>query len=217
MNIATPPRIVRRRALVVAAVLLVVFAGALAVQQWLAAASSAADHATAGSGPVSPGSAPVGSVLAPSEADGVILDGHELTVFDVDKEAVKNLDPALLDALQRAATDAVGAGVEFRMNSGWRSPELQQHMLENAVDDYGSMGEAARWVATPETSAHVSGDAVDLGPWSALDWLVQHGSDYGLCQIYGNEAWHYELRPDAVTEGCPQMYRDPTEDPSMRG
>lgn len=216
MNTATPPRIIRRRALVVAAVLLVVLAGALAVQQWLAAASSAADDAAPGSRPVSPGSVPIGSVLAPSEADGVILDGHELSVFDVDKAAVKNLDPALLEALQRAATDAAGAGVEFRMNSGWRSPELQQHMLEDAVDDYGSMEEAARWVATPETSAHVSGDAVDLGPWSALDWLVQHGSGYGLCQIYGNEAWHYELRPDAVTEGCPQMYNDPTEDPRMQ-
>ena len=29
---------------------------------------------------------------------------------------------------------------------------------------YGSEAEAARWVATPDTSAHVSGDAVDIGP-----------------------------------------------------
>ena len=41
----------------------------------------------------------------------------------------------------------------------------------------------------------------------------QHGADYGLCQIYGNEPWHYELRPDAVDRGCPPTYADPTQDP----
>jgi hypothetical protein len=38
---------------------------------------------------------------------------------------------------------------------------------------------------------------------------------YGLCQSYGNEPWHYELRPDAVDDGCPPIYADPTEDPRM--
>ena len=39
---------------------------------------------------------------------------------------------------------------------------------------------------------------------------------YGLCRIYGNEPWHYELRPDAVDHGCPPMYADPTHDPRMQ-
>ena len=78
------------------------------------------------------------------------------------------------------------------------------------------MEEAARWVATPETSAHVSGDAVDIGPLDATAWLSEHGAGYGLCQIYGNEPWHYELRPDAVDDGCPAMYADPTQDPRMQ-
>lgn len=71
-------------------------------------------------------------------------------------------------------------------------------------------------MATAETSAHVSGDAVDLGPLPTLDWIAQRGWRYGLCQIYGNESWHYELRPEAVTDGCPEMYTDPTEDPRMQ-
>jgi LAS superfamily LD-carboxypeptidase LdcB len=71
-------------------------------------------------------------------------------------------------------------------------------------------------VATPETSAHVSGDAVDVGPADATAWLSEHGADYGLCQIYDDEPWHYELRPDAVDDGCPVRYADPTEDPRMR-
>ena len=126
---------------------------------------------------------------------------------------VANLDPALLGALRRAATDAADDGVEFFVDSGWRSPAYQERLLREAVSEYGSEEEAARWVATPDTSAHVSGDAVDIGPSDATAWLSEHGAEYGLCQIYGNEPWHYELRPDAIDHGCPPMYADPTHDP----
>jgi hypothetical protein len=36
------------------------------------------------------------------------------------------------------------------------------------------------------------------------------------CQIYSNESWHYELRPQAIDHGCPPMYADPTHDPRMQ-
>ncbi|KQR08280.1 M15 family metallopeptidase [Cellulomonas sp. Leaf334] len=146
-------------------------------------------------------------------ADGSVPDG--VTVFDDDVPAVTNLDGALLDALRRAATDATGDGVAFVVNSGWRSAEYQDRLLQDAVVQYGSAQEAARWVATAETSPHVRGDAVDVGPWAATAWLSEHGAGYGLCQVYGNEPWHYELRPDAVGAGCPAMYPDPTHDPRM--
>ena len=76
--------------------------------------------------------------------------------------------------------------------------------------------EAARWVATADTSSHVSGDAVDIGPSRATAWLSRHGAEYRLCQIYRNEPWHYELRPEAIDDGCPSMYADPTHDPRMQ-
>ena len=148
------------------------------------------------------------------EADGVVPDG--VTVFDDEFPAVANLDPALLGALRQAATDAAGDGVEFFIDSGWRSPEYQGQLLREAVSKYGSKKAAARWVATPNTSAHVSGDAVDIGPSDAAAWLSEHGAAYGLCQIYGNEPWHYELRPEAIDHGCPPMYADPPHDPRMQ-
>jgi zinc D-Ala-D-Ala carboxypeptidase len=129
---------------------------------------------------------------------------------------VRNLDPDLLGALRMAATDAADDGVELVVKSGWRSPEYQSQLLREAVSKYGSEEEAARWVATPETSPHVSGDAVDVGPDDATAWLSKHGAQYGLCQIYGNEPWHYELRPGAIDGGCPPMYADPTHDPRMQ-
>jgi zinc D-Ala-D-Ala carboxypeptidase len=138
------------------------------------------------------------------------------TVFDDGIPGVANLDSALLGALRRAADDAANDGVEFVVDSGWRSAEYQQQLLDEAVAKYGSVEEAARWVATPDTSAHVSGDAVDIGPSGAAAWLSAHGAEYGLCQIYGNEPWHYELRPDAVDHGCPPLYADPTHDPRMQ-
>ena len=148
------------------------------------------------------------------EADGAVPDGT--TVFDDEIPGVANLDPALLGALRQAATDAADDGVEFFVDSGWRSPEYQDQLLREAVSKYGSEEEAARWVATPDTSAHVSGDAVDIGPSDATAWLSEHGAEYGLCQIYRNEPWHYELRPEAIDHGCPPMYADPTHDPRMQ-
>jgi zinc D-Ala-D-Ala carboxypeptidase len=148
------------------------------------------------------------------EADGAVPDGT--TVFDDEVPGVANLDPALLGALREAATDAADDGVEFYVDSGWRSPEYQERLLQEAVSKYGSEAEAARWVAAPNRSAHVSGDAVDIGPSDATAWLSEHGAEYGLCRIYGNEPWHYELRPEAIDHGCPPMYADPTHDPRMQ-
>jgi D-alanyl-D-alanine carboxypeptidase len=147
------------------------------------------------------------------EAGGAIPGGT--TVFDGGVPGVARLDPALLAALRRAASDAAGEGVEFLVDSGWRSRAYQQELLEQAIEKYGSDAEAARWVATPTTSAHVSGKAIDIGR-AAAAWLSQHGSRYGLCQIYRNESWHFERRPRAIDHGCPPMYADPTQDPRMQ-
>jgi D-alanyl-D-alanine carboxypeptidase len=148
------------------------------------------------------------------EADGAVPDGT--TVFDDGVPGVARLDPALLRALRSAATDAANDGVEFVVDSGWRSPAYQEQLLREAVSKYGSEAEARRWVATAGTSAHVSGDAVDIGPSAAAAWLSSHGRAYGLCRVYGNEPWHYELRAAAATQGCPAMYADPSHDPRMQ-
>jgi zinc D-Ala-D-Ala carboxypeptidase len=151
---------------------------------------------------------------APGAPGGAVPDGA--IVADDEIPGVANLDPDLLGALRQAATDAADDEVEFVVDSGRRSPEYQNQLFREAVAKYGSEEEAARWVATAETSAHVSGDAVDIGPSDATAWLSDHGAEYGLCQIYSNEPWHYELRPEAIDHGCPPMYADPTHDPRMQ-
>lgn len=192
----------RRRRLIatVGAVLLAAaVAGSIAVigQQSLASASTAVS-----SGPV-------------TEADGLIRHEGTVTVFD-DVPAVTNLDSDLLAAVRAAATAAEDDGVRVHVNSGWRSAAYQDQLRRDAVAQYGSEEEAARWVATPENSEHVSGDAIDLGGLPAQDWLSRHGAEFGLCQIYANERWHFELRPAAVANGCPLLYDDPTADPRVQ-
>lgn len=204
---STPARRTRRIVLVTLAILGVAIA-AFVVQWPLDASAPSSSSIEVGQS--------TGTQTALDAADGVIPDGAAVSVFDEEIPAVGKLDPDLLDALRRAATDAEAAGVGLRVTSGWRSPEYQQQLLQDAVVEYGSQEEAARWVATPEASAHVSGDAIDIDPFGAAAWLSAHGAAYGLCQIYGNEWWHFELRPDAVDDGCPPMYADPTEDPRMQ-
>jgi len=148
------------------------------------------------------------------EAGGAVPGGT--TIFDDEVPGVARLDPALLAAVRRAAVDAGGEGVDLIVNSGWRSPAYEDHLRREAVAKYGSEAEAARWVATGSTSPHVSGDAVDIGSAGAA-WLAAHGAAYGLCRVYGNEPWHYELRTGASEHGCPAMYADPTQDPRLRG
>jgi len=220
-SLSAPDRRTHRIVLVGMAILGVVIAALVVQRPFVASVPS--------SSPVEVGR-PTGSQTESDEADGVIVvpdgvvdeadgfipDGARVSVFDEEKPAVGRLDPGLLDALRRTATDAAADGVGLRINSGWRSTEYQQQLLRDAVAEYGSQAEAARWVSTAETSAHVSGDAVDIGPSSAAAWLSEHGAAHGLCQIYSNEPWHYELRPQAVDDGCPTMYADPTEDPRMQ-
>ena len=147
------------------------------------------------------------------ETDGAVPEG--VRVFDDDIPAVTNLDPRLRRALRHAATDAAKDGITIVVNSGWRSREYQKQLLRDAVAKYGSEKAAARWVASPDTSSHVSGDAVDVGPSRATVWLSRRGAAYGLCRIYRNEPWHYELRPEAIARGCPSRYADPRHDPRM--
>jgi D-alanyl-D-alanine carboxypeptidase len=133
--------------------------------------------------------------------------GASSAPFDADQPTIGNLDPDLLEAVRSAARDAQRDGVGLLITSGWRSRAHQQRLFDEAVDEYGSEQEALRWVATPDASAHVTGDAVDIGPTDADDWLSRHGADYGLCQMFANEIWHFEL---ATTPGgrCPPMLPD---------
>jgi zinc D-Ala-D-Ala carboxypeptidase len=159
--------------------------------------------------PVAVAAVAVGLLQPPGHAradsgDGSLADGTVLTPFDVQNPAVGRLDPALLSAVQDAATAARSDGITMTITSGWRSPEFQQRLLDQAVQTYGSLTAARKYVQTAAMSKHVIGEAVDVGGAGADQWLIANGARFGLCRIYANELWHFELATDAQG-ACPAL------------
>jgi LAS superfamily LD-carboxypeptidase LdcB len=106
-------------------------------------------------------------------------------------------------AITRAIAAAAADGVDLHITSGWRSRDEQERLYEQAVRKYGSPAAARRWVLPPEESAHVKGEAVDVGPRSGAQWLEDNGVHFGLCRRYDNEWWHFELLAAPVGSVCP--------------
>jgi D-alanyl-D-alanine carboxypeptidase len=154
-----------------------------------------------------PTPAPAPLTIGPAATDsygGWIPDGQTLRPFDVANPALAQLDPSLLNAIQDAARAAAAEGVDLRIMSGWRSKEFQQRLFDDAVSKYGSADIARQFVASPDVSKHVVGQAVDVAPIDADNWLIRNGAQFGLCQIYANELWHFELAVDQQGN-CPPL------------
>ena len=126
------------------------------------------------------------------------------------------LDPGLVAAFERARAAAAAEGHELVINSGYRTPERQQELLDEEVAKRGSFEEANRWVFTPERSMHVQGLAIDVGDGGAADWLAAHGARFGLCHTLSWEWWHFEWRQRWQDAGaCPPPAADPSEAPGL--
>ena len=108
-------------------------------------------------------------------------------------------------------------GVTLWLASGYRSVELQEELLEQAIQNrvyqLGMTEEEARedallTINPPGYSEHHTGLAVDFNDVSddfettdAYYWLAEHAADYGFVQRYkqskiavtgiSNESWHY--------------------------
>ncbi|WP_036528372.1 M15 family metallopeptidase [Nocardia sp. CNY236] len=115
------------------------------------------------------------------------------------------LEPGLARAFTMAESAAQAQGVALQITSGYRTPAQQQALWDDGVATYGA--DVHRWVLPPEKSAHVAGGAIDVGPLQGAQWLEANGSRWGLCRIFANEYWHFELRtaPGAL---CPPLLPD---------
>lgn len=157
--------------------------------------------------------APVGPVVAAASTAAPMelappleaVPGPDIPAPAVDDD-LANLDPELRRRFEAAQEAAAAAGFTLELTSGWRSAERQQELVDEALATYGSAEEAHRWVLPPETSEHVAGRAVDVGPAEAATWLAENAADVGLCRTYENEWWHFELMPD--DGACPALRAD---------
>ena len=133
---------------------------------------------------------------------GYLPDGQTLSPFDATNPVIGGWIRRCsrpFKMRRRGAED----GVDVQITSAWRTKGFQQRLFDDGVRTYGSV-EAAQFVASPDASHHVVGKAVDVGPAEADNWMIGNGSRFGLCQIYANEIWHFELVVDA-TGRCPPL------------
>lgn len=107
-----------------------------------------------------------------------------------------------LYGLLQAADQELGGGLQ--VYSGYRSPELQATLYENALQKYGSPEAARKWVAPPGRSKHNSGQAADLKyngtridklpeDHPARAWLSENVGRFGLAQPMDWEPWQVEV------------------------
>jgi LAS superfamily LD-carboxypeptidase LdcB len=106
-----------------------------------------------------------------------------------------------------AQVAAKEAGFNIRITSGFRTQQLQEKLHADAVKKYGSEEEASKWVLPKDISHHPWGTAIDVNyprDKTAVKWLENNGSLFGLCRVYENEWWHFEpiIAPG---DTCPAM------------
>jgi LAS superfamily LD-carboxypeptidase LdcB len=117
------------------------------------------------------------------------------------KEKLAGLTEDTRHALIEARTVAFWRyGELIGVTSGKRNEAAQQRMFNAAVERYGSVRAAQRWVLPPHKSAHVRGTAMDLRPYGGARWLDKHGERFGLYRTFDNEWWHFEYLDDVAYE-----------------
>ncbi|MBA2273586.1 MAG: D-alanyl-D-alanine carboxypeptidase family protein [Actinobacteria bacterium] len=100
------------------------------------------------------------------------------------------MHPLLEDALDRLMRAADGS---VWLNSGYRSPERQAVLWQEALEKYGDPERADDWVARPGDSMHQRGLAADLGGDMALAVQLIDRLHLPLHRPLPNEPWHFEL------------------------
>ncbi len=167
-----------RRAVLVPAVLVLAVLAALAAA--LTAPASLGDAAAGPAGPRAP------DIRTAPEVDR----GAQPSSSD----ELRGLTPGTRRAFAAARAAAARAGRELGLTSGYRTREEQERLYREALETYGSVEEAQRWVLPPDQSQHVRGVALDVRPRSGAEWLEEHGARFGLCRTYAWEWWHFEYR-----------------------
>lgn len=127
----------------------------------------------------------------------------EVTVEGITASARAVIDPSRfmpaapdgLDPRLQAAVDELlaAAGGRIWLGSGYRTPERQVELWEDALQRYGDAELADDWVARPGTSMHERGLAVDLEGDAEFAWNLVQELGLPLMRPMSWEPWHFEL------------------------
>lgn len=152
-----------------------------------------------------PGGGRIKNITPPASADLVLVAG-----VGGKRVPLHRLAAAAWQALVAAARSDGLASPLLLPTSGFRDPETQRRLWEDALKKYGSPEKARKWVAPPGGSPHQSGRAIDfhlggrnnsenvtaLRGLPAYHWMVQNAQRFGFYP-YTTEPWHWEYNPPA--------------------
>lgn len=133
-------------------------------------------------------------------------------------DAISGLHPQFRDNVWAMLNAAQQDGLNLRITSAYRSPEVQAALWADAVEKYGSESAARKWVAPPGRSQHNRGLAVDFaGPGGLLrdanspeaQWIAANAARFGLAVPMDWEPWQVEYAGggENAFAGTPQMDR----------
>jgi hypothetical protein len=94
---------------------------------------------------------------------------------------------------------ALDAGIDLRLESGFRTAEQQRALFRAWRKGHGN--KAAR----PGMSNHQSGRALDIAVGSApgsLAWLEANGASFGFKRTVASEPWHWEYVDSPIARGA---------------
>lgn len=143
-------------------------------------------------------------------------------------DSFTGLNPLMQSRLMEmlmAAKEELGPDA-LRITSGYRSPELQGQLYEEALKKYGTPEATRKWVAPAGRSQHNFGTAVDFANQQGqllrdpnspeAKWLKANAAKFGLSVPLANEPWQVELegaRSGNISQG--QQMRLSTKDAQM--
>ncbi|MCH4543122.1 M15 family metallopeptidase [Ochrobactrum sp. A-1] len=111
-------------------------------------------------------------------------------------DSFSGMDPRFGSALQQMFSAAPpDIQQQLRVHSGYRSPQRQTELWNQALTKYGSPEAARKWVAPPGRSNHNHGYAADIKYLTpiARQWAHENAGRFGLAFPLNNENWHIEL------------------------
>ena len=139
--------------------------------------------------------------------DNPIPDGFQPDLITLDNG--QRIDQRILEPLNKMFAAARSQGIALQVNSGYRSVAEQQilfdgtfnHWLANGLSYEEALEKTKRHVATPGTSEHHLGLAVDISEVSSWTWLHENSAEFGFILRYpmgsesitgfAHEPWHF--------------------------
>ena len=181
-----------------------------------AASGENAGQAAAGGGGAAAASGEDAWMLLLVNSTHPVPEGYEIPEF-TELRGKQQVDSRIYPDLQKMFDDARAQDILPKVNSGYRSAERQQELLDAKIASYKEEGlskeeaekKAAAEVALPGTSEHQTGLSVDIttADWEkqtsdiVFAWMNEHSWEYGFIQRYPenkqeitgivNEPWHY--------------------------